>query len=391
MGIETLINEKSNWDKSPILVELLTEYVTSLSKISGLSEDFIIEKLSNQLDTLRIGDFKDTDSDIKYDGIPVTSEEFKDKYRKGENTFGAINISNEVGKSAICLFDGSNGLSGIDLNDIIDLKHTLYHELTHVLEKSIIKEENTVINNNGNYIVTGNIDPHKSIDDYLNNSSETQISSGLETIEFKQDGSRIMHNQISEGCTELISRMILEHNEITPPHKERYVENVAVAKLLFEQYGEDALKTYLTDSNKMVNHFLNTKVKDTNMLYFADNYIGFVNQMKDKLVSTDSANLSTIYANYVKYQSGEISAEELLNGNNENVNVVLRQIIDYKKPLQKNPHNNKLDDMLMDTNKVENEPIDSITAQRGNIGLFSIVLILFVSITFLLILFLIKK
>ena len=390
MGIETLINEKSNWDKSPILVELLTEYVTSLSKISGLSEDFIISKLDNQLGILRIGDFKDVDSFITYDGLSITSDDFKNRFRK-YGGFGAITTQFEKGKDAVCLFDGSNGLSGIDLNDIIDLKHTLYHELTHVLEKSIIKEENTVINNNGNYIVTGNIDPHKSIDDYLNNSSETQISSGLETIEFKQDGSRIMHNQISEGCTELISRMILEHNEITPPHKERYVENVAVAKLLFEQYGEDALKTYLTDSNKMVNHFLNTKVKDTNMLYFADNYIGFVNQMKDKLVSTDSANLSTIYANYVKYQSGEISAEELLNGNNENVNVVLRQIIDYKKPLQKNPHNNKLDDMLMDTNKVENEPIDSITAQRGNIGLFSIVLILFVSITFLLILFLIKK
>ena len=138
MKIENLINKKDNWDKSPVLVELLTEYVTSVSAMSGLSVDFIIEKLSNQLDTLRIGEFKNTDSNIKYDGISVTSEEFKEKYRKGNNTFGAITLDIEVGKCAICLFNGNNGLSGIDLGDIIDIKHKLYHELIYVLEKKVI-------------------------------------------------------------------------------------------------------------------------------------------------------------------------------------------------------------------------------------------------------------
>ena len=387
MEIETLINEKTNWDKSPILVELLTEYVTSLSELSGLSQDFIIEKLSNQLDTLRIGDFKENDSDIKYNGISVTSEEFKERYRTGNNTFGAININTDTRKCAICLFDGNNGLSGIDLNNIIDIKHTLYHELTHVLEKSIIKDKNTVINNNGNYIVTGNIDPNKNLEDYLNNQNQEQFSSGLETIEFKQNSPRIIHNQISEGCTELISRMILEHNGITPPNKERYIENITMAKLLFEQYGQDAIQTYLTDSNKMVDYFLNTKVEDTNMLYFADNYINFVNQMKTKLVSTNEVNLSDIYANYIKYQSGEISEEELLNGTNENISTILKQIIDYKKPLQKDTNKNELEAILNDTNTIEEEQV----TRKGNVGVFSIIMILLTIITFLLIVLLIHQ
>ena len=364
MEITTLINEKTNWDKSPILIDLLTEYVTSLSAISGLSKDFIIEKLSNQLNTLRFGDFKDSDSNIKYDNMSVTASEFKEKYRMSNNNFGAINIDMGEGKSAICLFDRNNG---IDLTNIIDIKHTLYSELTHVLEKSIITNNNIIINKNGSYIVTGNIDSNKSIQEYINDNSEIKISHGLETIEYKQNSPRIMHNQISEGCTELITRMVLEYNGITTPNKERYIENIAMAKLLFKQYGNDAIKTYLTDSNKMINHFLNINIKDTNMLYYADNYISFVNQIKQSIINSNIPNLPIIYANYIKYQSDEISEEELLNGVDENIKVLLKQIIDYK---------NELNIMLNKFTNNENSTIDN--KQYGNTSTFSISIILIV-------------
>lgn len=335
--IEQIINSK-DWDKGTIhypnlLVDLLTEYVSTLSKISSIPEDYILNKLSSQLSIIRFGNFKEYDNFIRYDNIPVNSDEFKDKYRKGNNNFGAINIEYNKGSMAICLFDKNNDLSGINLSNLVDIKHTLYHELTHVLEKSFIPNKNLIIEQNGSKIITANINPDKKYEQYVLEQNDNQIlTCGLETIEYKSDGTRIVHNQISEGCTELIAQMILKINEIKIPHPERYIENVVMAKLLFKIYGENALKTYLTNSNKMLHTFLNKKINGTNLLFYADSYASYVDDIVSQFKT--SQDIQKIYQDYLEYQQENISEEKLIEDKEKEVIQALKEIINYKKEIK---------------------------------------------------------
>ena len=101
---------------------------------------------------LRFGDFKKgEDDDIYYDGLSATSDGYKEKCRIHHH-FGAhaltYNDKNGKNKSAIVLFDGRqeeviNGvnqrLSGIDLQDLADIRETIFHEWTHVMERCTVK------------------------------------------------------------------------------------------------------------------------------------------------------------------------------------------------------------------------------------------------------------
>ena len=336
--VKNLINEKNGkWDtgciQNPdILNNLLCEYIKTLSNISGLTEDFILEKLRNELEVLRFGDFQNQDNFL-YDGINVNSLNFKTKYRdKIKAGFGAITLDTDNGKRGVCVFDGSGIYYGINLSDLNDIKHTLYHELTHVMEESLVNNNGIINLQNNSAIVTGNCSPHKEFEQYLNERKEKQIyTKGIIAHEFKNNGEKIYHNMISEGCTELIARLILEKNNIPISNSDRYIEYITMAKILFDYYGENAIKDYLTDSSKLINFFINEKITDTNLLFYADHFKDFCKDtIRNSAVQTSKSDINDFY----EYLQENKTKEELLNGKNQDLISIIEKIIDYKEEIE---------------------------------------------------------
>lgn len=348
--VKNLINEKNGkWDigciQNPnILNDLLCEYIKTLSSISGLTEDFILQKLRNELEVLRFGDFTSQDNFL-YDGINVNSYDFKNKYRNNGG-FGAITLDTVNGKKAVYVFDGSGNYYGINLSDLNDIKHTLYHELTHVMEESLVDNKGIINLQNNSAIVTGNCSPHKEFEQYLNERNEKQIyTKGIVTHEFKNSGDKIYHNMISEGCTELIARLILEKNNIPIPHSNRYIEYITMAKILFDYYGENALKDYLTDSSKLINFFINEKIADTNLLFYADHFKDFCNDtIRNSSVQTSKSDVNEFY----EYLQGKKTKEELLNGKNQALKAIIEKIINYKQNIEQYIFDKKVESILSD-------------------------------------------
>lgn len=348
--VKNLINEKNGkWDigciQNPnILNDLLCEYIKTLSSISGLTEDFIFQKLRNELEVLRFGDFTSQDNFL-YDGINVNSYDFKNKYRNNGG-FGAITLDTVNGKKAVCVFDGSGNYYVINLSDLNDIKHTLYHELTHVMEESLVDNKGIINLQNNSAIVTGNCSPHKEFEQYLNERNEKQIyTKGIVTHEFKNSGDKIYHNMISEGCTELIARLILEKNNIPIPHSNRYIEYITMAKILFDYYGENALKDYLTDSSKLINFFINEKIADTNLLFYADHFKDFCNDtIRNSSVQTSKSDVNEFY----EYLQGKKTKEELLNGKNQALKAIIEKIINYKQNIEQYIFDKKVESILSD-------------------------------------------
>lgn len=332
--IDMLIKNK-DWDKfiyqnNDILSDLLFEYISTLSEISGLTEDFILNKLNDQLEVLRFGDFGFNDNFL-YDGVLVNSDFFRNKYRN--NGFGAITVDTDNGKRAVCLFDGSGKYSGIDLTNIEDIKHTLYHELTHVLERSLVKNNGIIFNQDGNYIVTGNCNPFKDFRQYIIDSKNLEIyTNGLVTHEFNK-GEKFYHNEISEGCTEMIARMILEKNNIPILNPNRYIENVTMAKMLFDNYGDNFLKDYFTDSSKIINTFVNDKINGKNLLAYADEFREkcgkVVGSARNNGVNVSSSDVDDFY----EYLRGKKTLDEVLNGKSGDLVSIIHDLSDYKEDL----------------------------------------------------------
>ena len=134
---------------------LLYEYSTALESITDgkISAEFVIRKLAENMGTFRYGDFKRKEDDhITYDNVSVTSDEYKMMTRVNRE-FGAhqVDYRDETGrpKFSVVLFDDKQKfktrdgrrlvLSGIDMSDLNGIRHTVFHEWTHIMEKSFIK------------------------------------------------------------------------------------------------------------------------------------------------------------------------------------------------------------------------------------------------------------
>lgn len=313
--IEKIVHDKidsGDWDKSirgqdDTLVEnLLYEYSSSIEKLTEgkITARQVIDKLSKNMGKLRFGDFKsDIDDGILYDGLSVTSDDYKIKCRI-DTHFGAHALTykdkNGEDKSAIVLFDDkqeknidgvNQKLSGIDLQDLSDIRGTIFHEWTHVMERCFIKSseltKDDIIHEEGNSVyINSMLSPGLSkneYEDYVNNidtllQEDTEIPfGGISTIELndkKNPNKRIMHNQISEGATEFISRKVMETLGEQVKHPDRYSEQVKMIGKIFEGRGlAEYLTMYLTKPHKLIRKLENEKVQNKNMLHYISDYI----------------------------------------------------------------------------------------------------------------------
>ena len=313
--IQKIAQEKidsGDWDKGisgqdDALVEnLLYEYSSSIEKLTEgkITARQVIDKLSKNMGKLRFGDFKsDVDYGILYDGLSVTSDDYKNKCRI-DTQFGAhaLTYKDENGeeKSAIILFDDkqektiggvNKKLSGIDLQDLSDIRGTIFHEWTHVMERCLVKSseltKDDIIHKEGNSIyINSMLSPElakKEYEDYINNidsllQSDIEISfGGISTIELndeKDSNKRIMHNQISEGATEFIARKVMQTLGEQVKHPDRYSKQVRMIGKIFEGRGlSDYLTMYLTKPYELIRKLENEKVQNKDMLHYISGYI----------------------------------------------------------------------------------------------------------------------
>lgn len=308
---EVIDLKDGKWDRgiegeSQELTQLLVyEYATALEDITKgkLSADFVVNKLSCTLGTLRIGDFKEGQDDhIKYNSMPVTSESYKLKCRTGRG-FGAHQVDyEENGQTyySTAMYDGkqqykaSDGqiytLTGGDLTSLDDICQTFYHEWTHVMEKCPVKASELskfdVIKTRGDSIyINAALSPDLKMEEYkefidnvdpLLASEKEVVFNGISTIEINEKKSpnrRIMHNQISEGATELISKEIMKYlgRDI---EESRYGMQADFVERVFESLGMDeGVSTYLTSSNKIISYIESKNYNGKDILRDADTFI----------------------------------------------------------------------------------------------------------------------
>lgn len=308
---EVIESKDGRWDKgidgeNQELTQLLIyEYANSLEAITNgeLKAEFVVEKLSATLGTIRIGDFKKGQDDkIKYDNKSVTSEEYK-RLCRIDNHFGAHQVDYEEDGKIIystVIFDESQTyqsddgkvyrLSGGNFKNLDDIRQTLFHEWTHVMEKCLVKTSeltrDDIIKTRGNSTyINAYLSPDLTMDEYLKfienvdqilEEQDEVLFGGISTIEInekKSPNKRIMHNQISEGATELISKMIMEYLG-RPIEDGRYKEQADFVLKVFESIGiGKGIATYLTSSNKIISYIESKNYGDKDILRDTDSFI----------------------------------------------------------------------------------------------------------------------
>lgn len=322
--IERIIKEKNSngllWDKGienesqNLLAVLLYEYSLSIESLTNgkLEAVDVVNKLATEMGIFRFGDYRIDqskgidDSFVLYDGNPVTSEQYKIENRiNGGLEAHAPTYVDSDGKTrfAVVLFNNrqnfvdsagiSHTLRGIDLQNLSDIRETIFHEWTHVMEKSIVQASELTsddivhIDGDSKYI-NAMVDNSQSMQDFGNyianvnnliSSNATITFGGISTIEINQNKNphnRIMHNQISEGATEYIARLVMEMvgDKVIDP--DRYKTQVDFARRIFESLGVDkALTTYFTAPHKLISKLENMKVKDTDVLHYLSDFVDF--------------------------------------------------------------------------------------------------------------------
>ena len=322
--IGRLVEEKAQegkWDKgideeSEDLTQMLIyEYATSLEKITKgkVSAKFVVDKLSKQMGKMRYGEYKKgLDEDVTYDNVPVTSREYTEMCRVKSN-FGAhapTYMEDGREKCAIVLFDNRqkydyNGkpvtLTGIDLSNLSDIRGTVFHEWSHIMEKCFIKasdlkKEDIIYKEGDSTYINACLSPDLTMEEYkdyianvdnLLQSDEEVMFGGISTIEInerKSPNRRIMHNQISEGATELLSRLVMKEvgDEVIDPT--RYENKVEFVERVFKSQGiDEAVATYVTDSRALTRELEDKKINGQSLLHYSSRHLDFLGNVEGVL------------------------------------------------------------------------------------------------------------
>ena len=321
--IKEIISQKGNkWDvgidggNPNLTAMLLYEYASGIEKATEgkVNARFVIRKIESALEILRFGDFKKgIDDEVTYGKIPdgvgerklsVTEEEYTKRVRIDSN-FGAHAPTylddNGDFKCALVLFDDRQTLKdgtklhGIDLTSLEDIRHTIYHELTHIMEKSKVEtkdiQEQELVFSNGeegsqfiNYLESAD---ENGLEYYFNSienakQKEAVLFSGISTIEIndKKSPNRIMRNQISEGATELISLLLMDVNGFPTQNRERYRVQQDIVRRVFQARGmTETLTDYLTSSNKVISYMEGIKIGEKDLLHASDEFVHLSNRI----------------------------------------------------------------------------------------------------------------
>ena len=272
--VKQVLEKKKDWDKTietedghqvDIALLLAYEYSLGIEKITKGKIDFdtALENLMS-IDKLILGDFKESDNDILYGKslddetmIFAKSQEYYDNVRKST---GAMNFTyfDKTGKlsKVVAIYKevrdkaGIKIKEGVNFEDLSDLRDTFFHEVTHTMEQSIVKEdeEQFYTSSDGRRYanfdkVTGfrkmeEVDGQRRLSDIINLSPEEQfgISYGMTTKEIDSNGNLIMHNQVTEGFVQAISIAIMR--SLGRPEEEiattKYFEKVQLAQKVIE-------------------------------------------------------------------------------------------------------------------------------------------------------------
>lgn len=313
--------QEGKWDKgiddeSEDLTQMLIyEYATSLEKITKgkVSAKFVVDKLSSQMGKMRYGEYKKgLDEDVTYDNVPVTSKEYTEMCRVKSN-FGAhapTYMEDGKEKCAIVLFDNSqqydyNGkpvtLTGIDLSNLSDVRGTAFHEWSHIMEKCFIKasdlkKEDIIYKEGESTYINACLSPDLTMEEYkdyianvdnLLQSDEEVMFGGISTIEInerKSPNRRIMHNQISEGATELLSRLVMKEvgDEVIDPT--RYEDKVKFVEKVFKSQGiDEAVAIYITDSRALTRELEERKIDGQSLLHYSSRHLDFLGNVEGTL------------------------------------------------------------------------------------------------------------
>ncbi len=313
--------QEGKWDKgideeSEDLTQMLIyEYATSLEKITKgkVSAKFVVDKLASQMGKMRYGEYKKgLDEDVTYDNVPVTSKEYTEMCRVRSN-FGAhapTYIEDGKEKCAIVLFDNSqqydyNGkpvtLTGIDLSNLSDVRGTAFHEWSHIMEKCFIKasdlkKEDIIYEEGDSTYINACLSPDLTMEEYkdyianvdnLLQSDEEVMFGGISTIEInerKSPNRRIMHNQISEGATELLSRLVMKEvgDEVIDPT--RYENKVKFVERVFKSQGiDEAVAIYITDSRALTRELEDKKINGQSLLHYSSRHLDFLGNVEGVL------------------------------------------------------------------------------------------------------------
>lgn len=279
---KTLPEFKGKYEQPEVLAMLLYEYSTGLENLTEgkISYKNVIEKMSSLMGKMRFGKWNENDSNVKYCNVPVTNPEYRENTGKG---FGAQTIEyiedNKLQMAAIA-YDNNEG-NGIDLSDINDLRHTFFHEWTHIMELD------KVVGSKEQFV---NIDSRTYCNSEEKENGEVW-GNGLTTREYgenaekyaehidKQGRKRIMHNQITEGMVELISRKIMEEtigkNETNKViHKERYSAHTKIAQSIIDAFGEDyVISTFVSNSQQLVSKLEGINIDNRDALHYMSDFV----------------------------------------------------------------------------------------------------------------------
>lgn len=304
--IETLVEDRykqGKWDRGTrgqngMTTMLLYEYCTGIEKVTEgrITAEDMLKKIAEELDVFRYEDFKAQDSAILYDNDSCTSDAYKRKTRL-ERNFGAHALTTESGKKALVLFDSKQhlfidgeyrSLSGIDLDSLQDIRHTAFHELTHVAERvkvksNVLEPEIIIFKNDDSFFINPQLSPNLRVMDYYDfiESYSTKYGApkdltfaGISTIEINPNKSnnRIMHNQISEGGTELISTLVME--AIGEKIKsDRYKSKVEPLRRIFTSRGMgQSVCDFLTRPHELIHELEHKRIYNQDLLHYISDY-----------------------------------------------------------------------------------------------------------------------
>ena len=166
-----------------------------------------------------------------------------------------------------------------------------------MVKTSMLAAKDIIYRNGNSIYVNSMISPNlskKQIKNYISNINSILQSSneipfgGITTVEINKKKKRIMHNQISEGATEFISRKVMEMVGDTVKYPERYACQVEFISHIFKSRGlEESIKQYLTEPYKIILALEKEKVKGKDKLHYISEYInnqGIIGQLKKKIL-----------------------------------------------------------------------------------------------------------
>lgn len=363
--IDNIVEEKyksGQWDKGingreTLTSDLLYDYATSIETLTKgkMSFEQVINKISTNMGKLRYKDFKeDVDDNVTYaiknektgewEDVPVTDEKYKKEiitYNTGAQSIIYDNDKNKK-QTAVVLFDKekqviidgkSQNLSGIDFNDLSDIRGTFFHEITHVMERVIlhgkdIEKDDIIYNNGDSTYINAIVYKANTLQDYetyisnINQLSEV-LYSGISGTEIKQKSDEVIrHNLVSEGVTESIARKVMDNIGDEVKHTDRYKNEVKIMEQIFDALGlENAIYIYFTKPQKISKILEEKQIEGKDALH----YISDGMKSKGKSVSSiedAKINIKNLCDELEKEKPLEKEIESIENekGNSETIN-----------------------------------------------------------------------